>query len=115
MEHNGIAAIRVDSRAKRSQRQRYKSTPTAPCGCGRWKSQFSINQRGLVISRLARESGAYTPCAEQETKVSAVDDAVNIQVAKAARGAAGACTPRAEQETKVSTVDDTVKVQVTKA
>ena len=71
----------------------------------------SVSSRPAPLAEL----GAWSPCAEQQSKVGTVDYAVNIQVAEAAKSSAGAGTPCAKQQSKVGTGDNAVQVEVTKA
>ena len=71
----------------------------------------SVSSRPAPLAEL----GAWSPCAEQQSKVGTVDYAVNIQVAEAAKSSAGAGTPCAKQQSKVGTVDNAVKIQVAEA
>ena len=116
MEHNGIAGRTVPMSAighlitakKHTDRTQWMRSVEG-------SDQCPTTRRVSVRGERRADLRAWSPCAEQQTKVGTVDYAVKIQVAKASRGAAGAGTPCAKHETKVCTGDNAVKIQVAEA
>jgi hypothetical protein len=116
MEHNGIAGCTVPTAGigqliiakKHTDRTQWMRSVEGSDHC-------PTTRRVSVRGEYRADLGARSPCAKQQAEVSAVDNAVKVQVAEASRSSTGAGTPCAKHQTKVSAGDNAVKIQVAEA
>jgi hypothetical protein len=116
MEHNGIAGCTVPTAGigqliiakKHTDRTQWMRSVEGSDHC-------PTTRRVSVRGERRSDLGAWSPCAKQQAEVSAVDNAVKVQVAEASSSPTRACAPCAKHETKVCTGDNPVKIQVAEA